>query len=100
MGREGVAVFVQHLLGVAVVGCHQRGSPELPDVIEQLADGGVHRLHGRDRRRDAARVADHVRVGVVDEDEVVVRFAEVAQQRAGEFLRAHIGLEVVGRNVW
>ena len=48
--------------------------PDFSDRLRDPAEAGVDRLHRLDRGRQAAGVADHVGVGVVENDQVV--FAE------------------------
>ena len=67
----------------------------LDDPAEALVDG-LDRLH---RGLDHAGVADHVRVGEVDDRERRLLVVEVLDERVGGLARAHLRLVVVGRDV-
>ena len=53
----------------------QHGAAGPHDGLFQPADAAIHRLNGLHRCRQIARVADHVAVGIVDDDQA--EFARV-----------------------
>ena len=64
-------LVVHHLLGVAVVGEDEHMGVKLEEARQYLADALVGDLDGLRRGGLVACVADHVAVGVVDDDEAV-----------------------------
>ena len=66
----GAVLFrLPHLVGVAVVGRDEGLAADLVDGGEEDAEAAVDRFAGLADRGEVAGVADHVRVGVVDDDE-------------------------------
>src|SRR3546814_4710942 len=69
MGGMRLARFrVAHLLDIAVIGGDEQQPAGLPDRRLQPAEAGIDRLDRLDGGIDDARMADHVGVGVVDQD--------------------------------
>ncbi len=95
----GLAVGVLHLLAVAVIGGDQERAARGAHGRGDGADAGVHRLDGVDGRVELAGVADHVGVGEVDEDEVVLAALDGRHHLVRDAQRAHLGLEIVGGDV-
>ena len=93
------AVRLEHVLGVAVVGGHDRHAARAGDGVEHPSQLGVDRLDGPDHGRDDAGVADHVGVGEVDHDEAEAAAGQRRHDAVGERDGAHLGLQVVRRDV-
>ena len=73
MRGEGFAIFVEHLIGVAVVCRDHHNAAHLVDSrLHQIAHAGVHCLDCRLCRVEDAGVSHHVAVGEVDDDDVVL----------------------------
>ena len=66
------------------------------DDLAQAAIDGLDRLH---RRRDHARVPDHVGIREVDDPELGSVFAPGPDEGGRRLWRAHLRLLVVGRYV-
>ena len=81
MGRVRRPVRLEHVVAVAVIGGDQTGPASVADGGDHVAEAGVDRLDRGDRRRDDAGVADHVRVGEVDDPEVVSRLPTSASTK-------------------
>ncbi len=90
---------IEHQFGVAVVGGDQHFTAGLLDGRQDAAERGVDRLDRLDGGIEVAGMADHVRVGQIADDHVVV----VAFDGLGDFVghhgRAHLGLQVIGAHV-
>ena len=90
----GHVVFeIPHLFEVAVVGQDHGRAAELFDLVEDFSDAGIDGLGGLDRRREHAGVADHVRVGKVDDDDIVLAAIEPLENLIADSNGAHLGLE-------
>ena len=64
--------------------------------IHYFADAGVDGMHRRGRRFHHAGMAHHVRVGKVENHDVVFSALNALDGFVGNFERAHLRLEVVG----
>ncbi len=90
---------VDHLVRVPMVGRHEHRSRPVADHLDEAAEATIDRLDRLDRRLDHPRVPYHVGVGVVQDEEPVGRIAEPAHRFVGQLPRAHLGLQVVGRDL-
>ena len=90
---------VDHLLGVAVVGGDQSDAAGLRHRRDDAADAGVDGLDGLDRGVEDARVPDHVAVGEVEDDHVVLARRDALLELVGDLEGAHLRLQVVGRDL-
>jgi hypothetical protein len=88
-----------HLLGIAVI----RGDEDLaPDRLGRRhhpPQAAVHHLDGLDGGLEVARVADHVGVGIVADDDVVPGAHDGLDQAIGDGRGAHLGRQVIGRDM-
>ena len=72
MSRLGfVCLGIGHLLGIAVIGRNQCHAITRKYRLYDPPHALIHRLDGRHRRLEHARVADHIAVDVVQDDHVV-----------------------------
>ena len=94
MRLAGHHVF--HLLDVAVVGGDQCFAADPVQGFDDAADAFVQAFDRLDRRLEHAGVADHVAVGVVDDDHVEALVVDGFDDPVGDFRRAHLRLQVVG----
>ena len=99
VGRVGRAVFVDGVVGIAMVG-------DDDGLIAGGLGGLDHLLHALVYRPDGfgngvvnARVAHHVAVGEVHNDEVVQVFLDGRHELVLHLERAHLRLQVVGRHL-
>ena len=91
--------FIGHLLDVAVVGSDQRFTTHLVQRGDDAADTTVQALHGGHGGGEHTRVADHVAVGVVDNDYVIALILDGIDDLVGDFRRAHLRLQVISGDV-
>ena len=96
MGRMRRAVVGDHLVGVAMIGRHERDAALALERGQHLAHARVHGLHGRHRGGDHARVPHHVGVGEVHDVHVGRVSVDGRRQRPRHLRLAHLGLQVVG----
>ncbi len=96
VGGIGGSVFVEHAVGVAVVGEDEGFIALLFSRLQQAPEALVHRFGGFDSGFENARVPHHVRVGVVQADEVGGGGFHGFDDGLRHFVGAHFGLEVVG----
>ena len=99
-GVRGAGDGVAHQFGVAVVGGDQEPAVPGGDGGLEAAEAGVDGFDGADGGGQAAGVADHVGVGVVEDEEGVLGGFDGADGGVGEFGGGHLGLQVVGGDVW
>ena len=88
--RVRAAVGLEHVVGVAVVGGHDADAARLVHRLHDPAEALVHGLDGLHRGLDHPGVADHVRVGEVDDPEAEVALAPALHERVGRAPRALI----------
>ena len=98
-GVRFVAFGVPHPLGVAVVGGHDQRAARAADGGGDAGQAAVEGRDGAGRRVQVARVPHHVGVGEVADDHVVAAVLHVVDERVGEAGRAHLRLQVVGRDL-
>ena len=72
VGGEGGAVRVHHLFGIAVVGGDEGAAAGVQHSGDHLIHSGIHSLNGLDSGIEHAGVADHVTVGKVQDDHVIL----------------------------
>ena len=99
MRGEGGAVLVEHLVGIAVVGGEQRRAAHLQNLVGYAFYALVNDVHGFNRRRNNARVAHHVAVCKVQNHHVELARFELLNHLVGYEVCAHLGLQIVGRNL-
>ncbi len=98
-GERRRPVGIDHGLRVAVVGSDHRHATPRSNRRDDRADSGIDRLDRAYGSREVAGVADHVAVGVVDDVDVGLVGLDRAHELRGDFRRAHLGLQVVGRDL-
>ena len=91
-----MGLFIEHLLGIAMVGGDEHHAARRLDRLHQASQAGVDGFDGLGRRGEIAGVADHVGIGEVDHDQVEFARADRLDELVGHFRSAHLGLEVVG----
>src|SRR5690606_9635155 len=91
---------VNHALTIAMIGGDNSNAAFLQHLLYQPAHTLIHRFHSLDRRFQRTRVPDHVRVGKVNQDKIVVVCFQPFQRSGCEFISAHFRLEIVGRHLW
>ena len=69
------------------------------EILTALLDPMFDGFHRLDRCRQDAGMADHVGVGIVHHDQVVLSRADGLDELVRHLRRAHLGLEVVGRDL-
>jgi hypothetical protein len=89
---------IDHELAIPVVGGDEDAAARPLRAGQHPLEAAVHRLHRLDHRRQHARVAHHVGIGVVAEQEVVVALLDGAAERLGDPGRAHLGGQIVRRH--
>ena len=68
------------------------------DGVDDLADTCVDGFDGLDSGVEEAGVADHVAVGEIEDDHVILAGIDPLDGFGGDQQRAHLRLQVVGRN--
>ena len=96
MGGEGLAVLIQHLLGVAVVGGDKGHAAQVRRGLHDLGHAGVHGLHGGHGRVEDTGVAHHVAVGKVQDDDIVLAALDAANGLFRDGRGAHFRFQVIG----
>src|SRR5690606_5643788 len=96
---HGLAIVVQHLFGVTVVGGNQAFAAHFQQRVGNAADAFVDALSGFYGGFVHAGVADHVAIGVVAHDQVELAVFNGGDQFVSHFWRAHFRLQIVGGDV-
>ena len=100
MLRERLVVdVVHHLVRVAVVRRDADLAADFLDGRDKAAHAAVDRLDGLDDCREHARMADHVAVRVVEDDEIVLAGTDGLADLVRDLDGAHLRLEIVSRNL-
>ena len=97
---ERRTVLLVHLVCVAVVGGQQNGAMHRENLLDDLAGTGVDCFHCFDSGIEYTGVSNHVAVCVVEDDNVVFAAVQTGKQLIGDFVCAHLRLQVVGCNLW
>ena len=97
MRLAGALVF--HLLDVAVVGGDQGFAANLVEGRDNASDAGVQAFHRGHGGAEHPGVADHVAVGVVDDDHVITLLLNGFDDAVGDDRCVHLRLQVVGGDV-
>ena len=90
IGRVGSArdtVFIDELLGVAMVSGNNHHTAELVDFLGEAGELNVDSFHSRNRRFKFGEVADHVAAGVINADKL--KLFHNFENRIGDFGRFH-----------
>ena len=69
------------------------------DEVNESADAGIDRFNCLDSRIEHAGVTDHVAVCEVEDYRIVDVLVDLIDKRVGDFVCAHLGLEVIGRDI-
>jgi hypothetical protein len=79
MRRMGRTVLgIDHRLAIAVIGDDEEGTLPASDTFADLAERGIHRFDRNNGRFQASGVADHVGIGVVDDDQIMLAAAALS----------------------
>ena len=72
-GVRGVrrTIGIPHLLAISMIGRDQTGAAQRQDCRDDARDTFIDRFHRLDAGRDHAGMSDHVRIGKVQDDQVV-----------------------------
>ena len=100
LGERLIVVVVPHLIRVAVVCRDADLAADLADGIDEPSDAGIDRLDRLDDGRDDARMPDHVAVGIVEDDEVILAGLDRLDDLVRDLDRAHLRLQIIGRHLW
>ena len=92
MSRKGLAVLVDHLVGVAVVCGDKSYAAHFADSRNYLTYAVVNRLNCLYSRLKNACMTDHVAVGKVEDYHVVNAAVNSVDQLILDLVSAHLGL--------
>ena len=95
---RSVRCRVDHQLTVAVVRRDEQGDAGLLGATQHAGETLVHGFARLHRRAQHAGVADHVAVGIIAEDEVMLFRLDGFAEHVRDAGRAHFGHQVVGRD--
>ena len=98
-GVRPAAAQVDHSFAIAMIGRDDGDAAFCQHRIHQMAGALVHAFHGGDGGGQGTGVANHVRIGEIDEQEIVVDGRKPAQRSLGEGSGAHFRGQVVGRHL-
>ena len=96
MRGERSTVTVDHAIGVAVVGGDAGHAAHFSDRVGYLLNAPVDCLDRLDCRVEHTGVTDHVAVGEVEDDHVILAALDRFDALFGDLVGAHMGLHVVG----
>ena len=90
---------IAHHFAIAVIGRDQQRAILALDRVRDPAEPGIDRFDRLDRGGQASGVTDHVGIGEVEHDQVVLAGLDRRDRLAGQLRRGHLGLQVVGRDL-
>ena len=96
MRGEGSTVAVDHAISVAVVSGDAGHAAHLSDGVGNLLYTPVNSLDRLDCRIEHTGVTDHIAVGEVEDDHVILAALDRVDALFGDLVGAHMGLHVVG----
>src|SRR5690606_32162135 len=96
LGVGLAGLFVQHLLDIAVVGGNQGLAANFFQCLGNPFQAAVQTFRRFLGGFKAARVADHVAVGVVHHEQVVLAALDGFDQLVGYFRCTHFRLQIIG----
>ena len=96
MRSEGSTVAVDHAIGVAVIGGDAGHAAHLSNGVGYLLHTPVDCLDRLDCRVEHTGVTDHVAVGEVEDDDVILAALDRLDAFFGDLIGAHMGLHIVG----
>ena len=95
MRRLDAAVIIDHLLDIAVVGCHQHLAADCFKRIHHLLQGRINRFNRLNCRRYDAGMPYHVAIGVIADDDIILAAEDSIDQMTGDFGKASFRLQVI-----
>ena len=96
MRGERGAIFLVHLVRIAVVRCNQRHAVLLGDRVQYASNAGIHCFHSGLCSVKYTRMADHVAVCIVQDNHIVFAGFNALDQPVGDLVSAHLRLQIVG----
>ncbi len=90
---------IAHHLDVAMIGGDQQRTACALDRPRETPETKVDRLDRLDRRLEVAGMADHIGVGVVEDDDLEAAGRDRFEQPVGDFEGGHLGFQIVGRDL-
>ena len=88
--EHGAVAAIDLVLGVAMIGRDQETTVSGLDGAPDATEARVDALHCANRRIEIAGVPDHVRVGVVGDDQCVTTCFKMCHHRVGHSCGAHL----------
>ena len=100
MGSHGRhAVVLEHLFAIAMVGSDEGDAPHLAGGFHHLSHATIHRLHRQARSFVDAGMPDHIAVGEVEDDDIIVAAFNPFHAGSSYFVGGHIRLHVIGSHL-
>ena len=78
---------------------HQHRTASFRHRLAQPAEAGVNGLDGFHGGVEVACVADHIRVGIIDENEIEGPGSNGRDEFIGDFRRRHFRLQIIGCDI-
>src|ERR1019366_9282666 len=101
MGRERFACIVfDKLLSVAVVGSNCQSSANGKGSFYNASNACIDCLDSFNGCINDSSMSNHVGVGIIHNNEVILAAANVLDCCLGDACRAHLWLQIIGRNFW
>jgi hypothetical protein len=98
-GVRAAGERITHELAIAVIGGHQESPARRPHRFLHRSEAAVYRLDRRHRRLELPGMPHHVRIGVVQHDEIEASSLDRGDHALRHFGGGHFGLEIIGRNL-
>ena len=95
MSREGLAVLVNHLVGVAVVSGDYSRAALSEHSVNNLAYAGIDRLNSLNSRLEYTCMTYHIAVCEVEHYHIVLAALNRGNELVGNLISAHLGLQIV-----
>ncbi len=82
-----------------MVGADEHRSADFLDGIDRIAEAFIHHLNRLDGRLLHAGVADHIRIGKIADDHIILAAPDRLHQMIAHLISTHLRLEIVGRDI-
>ena len=87
---------VEHEFGIAMISRHQHLATAALQRINNAPDTAINCLDRLDRSIKFTGMSDHIRVGIITDDDIVNTAFNRSNQLVGDFRRIHFRLHVIG----
>ena len=93
-------IGILHLLCIAMICGQKDRSAQAQYPVNDLTHAAVHHFHCLHRCLKYAGMADHIRIGEIEYDQIIPAGIETGKELVPDLISAHLGLQVIGSHLW